>query len=49
LWLCYGYSWGVALLWVFKGCGYVMGILDMWFCYGYSEDGKYNDQNIDDT
>ena len=33
--LCYGYLRGVALLWVFKGCDYVMGILDLWLCYGY--------------
>jgi hypothetical protein len=23
------------MLWVFKGCGYVMDILEMWLCYGY--------------
>ena len=23
------------MLWVFKGCGYAMGIQGMWFCYGY--------------
>jgi hypothetical protein len=23
------------MLWVFKGCGYVMGILEVWLCYGY--------------
>jgi hypothetical protein len=23
------------MLWVFKGCGYVMGIYGMWLCYGY--------------
>jgi hypothetical protein len=23
------------MLWVFKGCGYVMGILGVWLCYGY--------------
>jgi hypothetical protein len=26
VWLFYGYLRGVVLLWVFKGCGYVMGI-----------------------
>jgi hypothetical protein len=26
MWLCYGYLRGVVMLWVFKGCGYVMGI-----------------------
>ena len=25
-WLCYGYLRDVVMLWVFKGCGYVMGI-----------------------
>ena len=23
------------MLWVFKGCGYIMGIQGMWLCYGY--------------
>jgi hypothetical protein len=23
------------MLWVFKGCGYAMGILGVWSCYGY--------------
>ena len=23
------------MLWVFKGCGYVMDILEVWLCYGY--------------
>jgi hypothetical protein len=23
------------MLWVFKGCGYVMGILEVLLCYGY--------------
>ena len=23
------------MLWVFKGCGYVMGIQGVWLCYGY--------------
>ena len=23
------------MLWVFKGCGYGMGIYGMWLCYGY--------------
>ena len=27
MWLCYGYLRDVVMLWVFKGCGYVMGIL----------------------
>ena len=26
MWLCYGYLRGVVMLWVFKVCGYVMGI-----------------------
>jgi hypothetical protein len=26
VWLCYGYLGGMVMLWVFKGCGYVMGI-----------------------
>jgi hypothetical protein len=26
VWLCYGYLRGVVMLWVFKGCGYAMGI-----------------------
>ena len=26
VWLCYGYLMGVVMLWVFKGCGYAMGI-----------------------
>ena len=26
VWLCYGYLRGVVMLWVFKGCGYVVGI-----------------------
>jgi hypothetical protein len=26
MWLCYGYLRDVVMLWVFKGCGYVMGI-----------------------
>ena len=25
MWLCYGYLRGVVMLWIFKGCGYVMG------------------------
>jgi hypothetical protein len=24
--LCYGYLKGLVMFWVFKGCGYVMGI-----------------------
>jgi hypothetical protein len=35
LWLCYGYLRVVVMLWVFEGCGYVMGILGVWLCYGY--------------
>ena len=23
------------MLWIFKWCGYVMGIEGMWLCYGY--------------
>ena len=26
VWLCYGYLRGVVMSWVFKGCGYAMGI-----------------------
>jgi hypothetical protein len=26
VWFCYGYLRGVIMLWVFKGCGYAMGI-----------------------
>ena len=26
LWLCYGYLRDVVMLWVFKGCGYALGI-----------------------
>ena len=26
VWLCYGYLRGVVMLWIFKWCGYVMGI-----------------------
>ena len=35
MWLCYEYLRGVVMLWVFKGCGYIMGILEVWLCYGY--------------
>ena len=35
MWLCYGYLNGVAMLWVFKRCGYAMGIKGVWLCYGY--------------
>ena len=28
MWLGYGYLRDVVMLWVFKGCGYVMGILE---------------------
>ena len=35
MWLCYGYLSGVVMVWVFKGCGYVMGIYGVWLCYGY--------------
>jgi hypothetical protein len=38
MWLCYGYLRDVVMLWVFKGCGYVMGIQGMWLCYGYLRD-----------
>ena len=34
--LCYGYLMDVVMLWVVKGCGYVMGIQGVWLCYGYS-------------
>ena len=26
------------MLWVFKGCGYVMCIQEVWLCYGYLSD-----------
>jgi hypothetical protein len=26
MWLCYGYLRGVVMLWIFKGCGYVIDI-----------------------
>jgi hypothetical protein len=26
VWVCYGYLRGVVMLWVFKRCGYAMGI-----------------------
>jgi hypothetical protein len=26
VWLCYGYLRDVFMLWVFKGCGYAIGI-----------------------
>ena len=26
------------MLWVFKGCGYAMGILGKWLCFGYLRD-----------
>jgi hypothetical protein len=26
MWLCYGYLRGVVMLWIFKGCGYAVGI-----------------------
>jgi hypothetical protein len=26
---------GVVIIWVFKGCGYVLGILGVRLCYGY--------------
>ena len=26
MWLCYGYLRYVVILWVFKGCGFVMSI-----------------------
>ena len=35
MWLCYVYLRGVGMLWVFKGCGYAMGILEVWLCYGF--------------
>ena len=38
MWLCYGYLRFVVMLWVFKVCGYVMGIKGVWLCYGYLRD-----------
>ena len=38
MWLCYGCLKSVVILWVFKGCGYVMGISGVWLCYGYLRD-----------
>jgi hypothetical protein len=35
VWLCYGNLRDVVVLWVFKGCGYVMDILEVWLYYGY--------------
>ena len=35
MWLCYVYLRDVVVLWVFKGCFYVMGIYGVWLCYGY--------------
>ena len=35
MWLCYGYLRGAVMLWVFKECGYVLGIKGMWLCCGY--------------
>ena len=29
MWLCYGYLRDVVMLWVFKGCGYVMVFKDV--------------------
>jgi hypothetical protein len=26
----------VVMLWVFKGCGYIMGIKGLWLSYGFS-------------
>jgi hypothetical protein len=26
VWFCYGYLRDVVMLWVFKGCGYALGI-----------------------
>ena len=33
--LCYGNLRGVVMLWVFKACGYVLDILEVWLYYGY--------------
>ena len=38
MWLCYGYLRDVVMLWVLKGCGYVMCIKGMWLCCGYLRD-----------
>ena len=35
MWLCYGYLRYVVILWVFKGCGYVMSTYGMLFCCGF--------------
>ena len=33
--LCCGYLRDVVILWVSKGCGYVMGFQGVWLCFGY--------------
>ena len=38
MWLCFGYLRGAVMLWVFKVCGYAIGIQSMWLCYGYLRD-----------
>jgi hypothetical protein len=35
VWLYYGYLSGVVMLWVFKGCGYAVGIYGVWLFYEY--------------
>jgi hypothetical protein len=35
MWLCHGYLRDVVMLWVFKRCGYALGIEGVWLCYGY--------------
>jgi hypothetical protein len=38
MWLCFGYLRGVVMLWVFKGCGYVIVYLRVWLCCEYLRD-----------
>ena len=35
MWLCYGFLRCVVVLWIYKGCGYAVGIEGVWLCYGY--------------
>ena len=36
MWLCFGYLRGAVMLWVFKGCGYAIGIQRMWCSVSYT-------------
>jgi hypothetical protein len=46
VWLCYGYLRGVGILWVFKGCGYVMPVNYTTVCVK-ELDPKYSGVYID--